>query len=140
MVIGVMSQTVEMIWMTEEQKEKKRKRANAYYWANREKCLAKMKVYASSHPRIREKKKDYLRKYWLKSKYGLTPEQFEIMKVQQGGVCKICKNRPAAAVDHCHKTGKVRGLLCKRCNSTLHEIEQEGWLDAAQEYLCVSRL
>lgn len=62
---------------------------------------------------------------WLK--YGLTKDQYDSMLESQGGVCLICK-RPemrvnshgevdSLAVDHDHETGKVRGLLCVRCNT-----------------------
>ncbi|MFB7366858.1 endonuclease VII domain-containing protein [Streptomyces hydrogenans] len=34
----------------------------------------------------------------------------------QGGVCIICLRAPAVHVDHCHKTGRVRGVLCLNCN------------------------
>ena len=47
-------------------------------------------------------------------------KQFNQLKREQGGRCKICKNKPKKfVVDHNHKTGKVRGLLCPRCNNLL---------------------
>lgn len=59
---------------------------------------------------------------WIK-RYGITLEQYEEMYDNQKGVCKICKNtcssRQCLSVDHCHKTGKVRGLLCVKCNTAL---------------------
>lgn len=58
----------------------------------------------------------------LQRLYGLTVEQHaEILKAQDGK-CKICNELPKTKslfVDHCHKTGKVRGLLCVYCNSLL---------------------
>lgn len=64
----------------------------------------------------------------LKSLYGITIEDYQVMMVKQGGVCKIC-NKPETAmlkgrvkllaVDHCHVTGKIRGLLCADCNRAL---------------------
>jgi hypothetical protein len=42
------------------------------------------------------------------------------MLARQRGVCAICKRSDQTlCVDHCHATGKVRGLLCAKCNSTL---------------------
>jgi hypothetical protein len=61
----------------------------------------------------------------LKRSYGITVEQYEEMFVTQGKMCKICKaDKPGGRtklffIDHCHKTQKVRGLLCMRCNTGL---------------------
>jgi len=52
--------------------------------------------------------------------YGITLEQFTTMREQQGGMCLIChKFMDKPHVDHCHATGKVRGLLCGNCNRGL---------------------
>lgn len=54
------------------------------------------------------------------SVYGLTPEQINEMKIKQNFKCAICENsfetEKLTHVDHCHKTNKVRALLCHRCN------------------------
>lgn len=55
-------------------------------------------------------------------KYGLTPEQYQEMWRQQKGLCKICKtdlNNGVPNLDHCHTTGKARGILCHLCNCGL---------------------
>lgn len=59
-----------------------------------------------------------------KHKYGITQEQFEALFKSQDGACAICLTkddfgRGAIHVDHDHKTGGVRGLLCVRCNAGL---------------------
>lgn len=65
-----------------------------------------------------------IRKGKLK-KYGLTPEQYDEMNGKQNGLCAICskpeitKSKVRLAVDHDHKTGYVRGLLCNTCNTAL---------------------
>ncbi len=68
------------------------------------------------------------RKKVLKRKYGITINDYEQMLKQQNGVCKICKGLDPSgrrlAVDHCHTTGVVRGLLCPSCNTALGRIEQ----------------
>src|SRR5262245_56956507 len=71
---------------------------------------------------------DYYRRLALKSKFGLTLEEYDVMLNRQGGVCKICsrpqKNR-RLAVDHNHETGAVRGLLCGPCNTALSHVEHK---------------
>ena len=56
----------------------------------------------------------------LKDKYGITQEQFDIMLTAQNFQCSICSVESWATgtfhVDHDHKTGKVRSLLCQKCN------------------------
>lgn len=65
------------------------------------------------------------RKAHLKRTYGLTLEQFNEKLESQGNVCAICRSNNTRdkhgvmAVDHCHSTGKIRGLLCFKCNSAL---------------------
>lgn len=57
------------------------------------------------------------------SKYGINKAVYDILFQQQGGVCAICKTPPLNSyslfIDHCHDTGKIRGLLCNRCNNGL---------------------
>lgn len=63
----------------------------------------------------------------LKREYGIDLTTYESMLSSQNNVCKICsgvnKSGMALAVDHDHKTGQVRGLLCTRCNNQL------GWFE-----------
>lgn len=59
----------------------------------------------------------------LLNKYDLTPEEYADLLAGQGGACAICGAPPPPhrrlAVDHCHDTGRVRGLLCGHCNRAL---------------------
>ena len=53
----------------------------------------------------------------LQLKYDITQEEYARMYEEQGGRCKICgAKKDVLHVDHCHTTGKVRGLLCRHCN------------------------
>ena len=57
----------------------------------------------------------------LQKKYGITIGDYNAMFLSQEGSCKICKAHQTGlkkklVVDHCHSTGKVRGLLCDKCN------------------------
>lgn len=64
------------------------------------------------------------REYSLRRLYGITPEQYQDLFDKQGGKCGVCGKSPeengkALAVDHNHKTGEIRGLLCGYCNHRL---------------------
>ena len=69
--------------------------------------------------------KRYERWHKTKTKYGVTETDYNQMLESQNGVCKICKTEPENSpkgllfIDHCHATGKVRGLLCDHCNNLL---------------------
>lgn len=67
--------------------------------------------------RYRERNPLYQRLY----RYGVTAEQYEALIDAQAGLCAICRTAEPGGkggwhVDHCHETGKVRGLLCHHCN------------------------
>lgn len=72
----------------------------------------------------REKQQLIGRKYVLKKNYNLTIEQYDLLIQVQNDVCAICKqvDTRKLSVDHCHKTGRIRGLLCKKCNLALGNI------------------
>lgn len=62
------------------------------------------------------------RKAFLKKAYGLTEQAYENMYSAQNGKCAVCgrsEEHRRLSVDHDHSTGKVRSLLCSRCNSAL---------------------
>jgi AAA domain/Recombination endonuclease VII/Homeodomain-like domain len=75
----------------------------------------------------------------IKRRYGLSREAFDALLARQGGVCGICKKHRPLCVDHCHVTGKVRGLLCHKCNRGLgHYNDDPDLTRAATAYLEVS--
>lgn len=60
--------------------------------------------------------------------FGLTDAQFDIMAKAQNHACAICRSPQTAkrlAIDHCHETGKVRGLLCHKCNTALGKFNDD---------------
>ena len=64
------------------------------------------------------------RDYQLRRKYGISAVEFDALLAAQGGGCAICsvavnQDANSLAVDHCHTTGVVRGILCGRCNKAL---------------------
>jgi hypothetical protein len=57
---------------------------------------------------------------YLRTRYGLTREDYESMYQKQDGRCLICKEKfEVLCIDHDHHTGKIRGLLCVQCNAAL---------------------
>lgn len=95
------------------------------------KCGCRLSSYCKECRRKKEKivRETYpdrcakaVRKYMLKKKYGLSLEAFEKLLEKQNGKCAICNMTTAEScyenlcIDHDHKTGKVRGLLCPSCN------------------------
>lgn len=100
------------------------KNKQAEQWAkdNPEKIKEHQKKWYDNN---KDKKLAYSRASKLKRKYGLSIEEYKDKLVSQGHACKICGAKTAQesnpnrefAVDHCHITGKVRGLLCIKCNT-----------------------
>lgn len=97
---------------------------NAHRLSNPEQAKQTQDAWKKADP---EKHYRMLRNSKLK-KYGLTIQEYDSLFKSQQGVCKICgetetkgrgKHKETLAVDHCHTTGKVRGLLCSSCNRGL---------------------
>jgi hypothetical protein len=82
------------------------------------------------------------RAHRLKQK-GLTPELFDDMLKSQGGKCALCEHehvaghaRKSLVVDHCHRSGRLRGLLCHSCNRAIGLMRDDpARLRYAAEYL-----
>jgi hypothetical protein len=99
---------------------------------------AYMKEYNKNNPekvKLRNKKykvlnKDKYKSSSLKTRYNIDLEEYQQLLIKQNYSCAICNNPETTkdnrttqirmlAVDHCHKTGVVRGLLCQKCNQAL---------------------
>jgi hypothetical protein len=67
----------------------------------------------------------------LMQKYGITADEFDSMLAAQGGGCAICARKDSGApdrvmsVDHCHESGKIRGILCHYCNVGLGNFQDD---------------
>jgi hypothetical protein len=123
-----------------------RERAKRHYRENKERHRAQMIKWAADNPEAA--RRNYLR-YRLKA-FGLTEAQYFAMVAEQDDRCKICGNheerhdkrgvRYLLSVDHCHATGKVRGLLCQECNKGLGAFDDDpARLRAAADYLLGGR-
>lgn len=88
--------------------------------------------------RVQRKKADpaIRRERSLRYRYGINSADVEEMIRKQGG-CGICGQNPPkrAVVDHCHKSGAVRGVLCHRCNIFMAAIDDEEYMANAKRYL-----
>ena len=101
------------------------KKALEYYYKNKEKCLLNKKKYRIKY---HEKISEARRKKYKQDKnirylkvYGISMADYGLILNKQNGVCAICGKTDirSLGVDHCHKTKKVRGLLCYNCNLAL---------------------
>jgi hypothetical protein len=124
-------------------------RTNAYYHSHKELHLGRV---LSWRKRNREAwlsyKRDWNKRnrerfygYALKELYGITREDYDHMLQEQKGRCAICRKPPGNEprkrlhVDHDHRTGKVRGLLCQICNMRVGTLETFPMVKKALAYL-----
>ncbi|MET7939668.1 endonuclease domain-containing protein [Streptomyces sp. NPDC005302] len=72
----------------------------------------------------------------LVRRYGVDKAMHDAMYFDQDGACAVgpC-TREARVVDHCHNTGRVRGLLCQGCNVAIGFVESEAWITAVGAYV-----
>lgn len=97
-------------WTLEQIHQKRLRSRRRYNKRNRLVLNEKRKQFHYSH--LEQEKS-----YYFKRTYGITFEQYESLCKAQNSNCKICGKKKKLVVDHDHKTGKIRGLLCRRCNS-----------------------
>lgn len=105
---------------------------NGGYYSGCKKCRnARTVLWQSNNKsRTKETNKASSRRYVLKKKYGLTVEKFEQMKKDRNNCCDICglpetRMNKSLAIDHCHDTGEVRGLLCGGCNTGIGNLRDD---------------
>jgi hypothetical protein len=131
-------------------KDKKISYNEKYYINNKEKFRLSALKYGRTK-KGKEYKKEYfnknkerIRNNTLKNKFSITLVQYNEMFEKQGGLCAICKQKQEQislryknlAVDHNHKTGKIRGLLCSKCNKAIGLLNDDfSIVEAALNYL-----
>ena len=112
-------------------------RAKKYRVKNNESLNRKRREYYSQNKRG-------WRDQTLKKLYGISVDEWDILFSSQEGRCAICKTDTPKGrgwqTDHCHKTNKIRGILCHHCNSLLgHALDSVDILKSAEDYLNKSR-
>jgi Recombination endonuclease VII len=110
----------------EDPEYRKREQAHArrHHATHREEIAARRRHRYATDPEYRAK---YLAataksaRANLLKRHGMSLREYELRLALQGGACAICRKTPKVplCIDHCHVTGKVRGLLCRKCNSAL---------------------
>ena len=151
-------------------KAKQKARASAYYRANKEAIKARVAKWAADNPdKVNSYQKKWQEAHpglsvfrarkWVAlnpersaltfyklslGKFGLTIEDFDNMFKAQNGTCAICKEactrHKRLSVDHDHSTGKVRGLLCHRCNCAIGLLrDRSDLLETAAAYLLANK-
>jgi len=106
------------------------KRSDTYGFRSRcKECINKDNKtwHLNNKGKVNKRKNDYNKKNHnkvskakrnerYKKRYNITIEEYERMAKDQSNMCKICNKNTKLVVDHCHKSNKVRGLLCQGCN------------------------
>ncbi len=102
--------------------------------------VQKQAVYEKSLPA--ERVSADRRKFKLRKKYGLSPEEYDKQFSHQSGQCAICRRSlvglspQTVHVDHCHDTGRLRGILCGNCNVAMGNFKENiESMSRAIEYL-----
>ena len=120
-------------WRHSNCKKCKATAAVAYYVENKDRILAAQKG----------RNQKYYRRHDIKKLYGLSESDYTGMLVVQQNRCAICKGDNGGqtlAIDHCHATGRVRGLLCHKCNRGIGQMQDSPeLLRTAAEYLVARR-
>lgn len=103
----------------------------------RDKWRAENYEYAKATAKLwRQNNKDKTEAARVKWKYGLSREDYQSLQEEHGGRCAICRMKSRLEIDHNHKNGKARGLLCHGCNVALgYAKENIKTLLAAADYL-----
>jgi hypothetical protein len=105
------------------------KRSKEYKKKNLEKVSVKFKeYYLKNIDKIKEYNRSEKRKnVEFKNRYGITLDQRNKLFENQGGKCLTCLTTKAKkfCVDHCHKSGKIRGILCDNCNKAIGLIKDK---------------
>lgn len=111
--------------------------AAKWYKNNSERVIARTRAWNENN---KDKVRKAARNYHVKTKYGITFEKEQQLKIAQNNKCAICQDelgiKHRSHIDHSHKTGEIRGVLCHLCNVLLGQARDSiDILKSAQKYL-----
>ena len=126
------------LWWKRTHIDKVRERGRRWYHTHKDQMRAISSAWKKRNP---DRQRQYRHFWWIR-KYGITPEEYQLKLVAQGNTCAICRaSNPGPrcrffAVDHDHNSGRIRGLLCNKCNRVLGLAgDSVIWLREAIAYL-----
>lgn len=88
----------------------------------------------SSHQRFCTPCVPSLKKKSHITRYGISPEQYNEAVARANGCCELCGEKKKLNIDHDHRTGHFRGLLCRVCNMAMAYVDNSEWLSKAFVY------
>lgn len=116
------------------------KKRKDYYRRHRttcKKCINKRN--RSNHVKRKDSDSTYTKKFQVKYKFGIDFAQYQSIYAEHDHKCAICGSNKYLGLDHCHSTGKIRGVLCIVCNTRLNAVEDKAYRTLAEEYLASHR-
>lgn len=106
----------------------KKNRASIYYKKNKARVDAKNKLWGLKNL---DRRRRTVRAWHYKNYYGISEEEKRMMELAQNNRCKICNKlfseipQNRVHIDHCHATGKIRGVLCHNCNQVIGQAKDK---------------
>ena len=118
----------------QQNKDKIAQERKQYYQKNKSQIKQQKKKYEAQNKerlkKYRQENKERIKQRHLKTRYGISLEQYNEMLKSQNSQCAICRTHQSTlktclAVDHCHKTNQIRGILCSSCNTGIGHLKDD---------------
>jgi Autographiviridae endonuclease VII len=103
---------------------------------NRQRHIENTRIWRAAN---KQRHDDNARRSDVRKKYGLSLEEYRALKF--GKVCQACGSSIKLCLDHCHKTRKIRGILCVSCNLALGLLDDStARIDGLLKYLSLAEI
>ena len=127
-------------WREYQRQEKRKIYKRDWHQRNKDRSAAQQRARYAANP---EGFRTYFRNHRIKKVYGLTESAYDALVAAQEGKCGICAKPTSGTwhgdrklnVDHEHRSGRIRGLLCNRCNRALGLFGDGKLLQSALDYV-----